>query len=123
MIYIPIWSYFYKTFNVNENWLLTFTFQYGATSTTESLEYIKRKKNLHSNMELLLQLFIIKQNSFNQNLHSNMELLLRECIVDLTSDLSDLHSNMELLLPSLLILPFKYISIYIPIWSYFYLYV
>ncbi len=33
IIYIPIWSYFYKDGKSNDFYLFGFTFQYGATST------------------------------------------------------------------------------------------
>ena len=75
-IYIPIWSYFYRDRAILEFFLSTFTFQYGATSTSGILQ----KKTL-------LSLFTFQYGAtstvagkeelqVSSNLHSNMELLL-----------------------------------------------
>ena len=53
-----------------------FTFQYGATSTNLLQGIANNKIDLHSNMELLLRIKSLYDNTIDINLHSNMELLL-----------------------------------------------
>ena len=120
LIYIPIWSYFYLNISAIISLTLPFTFQYGATSTVESLIPFSYLFNLHSNMELLLQVALMHLLIYLVYLHSNMELLLLFPLGYSNLFLLHLHSNMELLLLTFSKTPSIIFLIYIPIWSYFY---
>ena len=98
MIYIPIWCYFYSPRIMNHHHRVTFTFQYGATSTFSCGTIIQFVIDLHSNMVLLLLVDYRYIRPYLRNLHSNMVLLLRLAYLQKEGENEDLHSNMVLLL-------------------------